>query len=156
MTPTARTLALLRRQGFQLAAPVERWIPGANVRKDLFGVADVLAVHPRDRVFLLVQATSADHVAHRLRKARARQELALWLKAGGRFEVWGWFKRAGRWTVKRVEIRGEDLVDVVLCAPRPRRTRKGERQRELFNGPATRNRPGKAAGAGQDATRGAG
>jgi hypothetical protein len=131
MSPTARTLAFLRRAGY-LAAVVEHWIPGANVRKDLFGVADVLAVHPRDRLFLLVQATTADHVAHRLRKTRARPELALWLKAGGRFEVWGWFKRAGRWKVKRVEIRAEDLAEVVLCAPRPRRTRKGERQRELF------------------------
>jgi hypothetical protein len=132
LSPTARTLALLRRQGFQLAAAVERWIPGANVRKDLFGVADVLAVHPRDRLFLLVQATSADHVAHRLRKVRARPDLALWLKAGGRFEVWGWFKRAGRWKAKRVEVRAQDLADVVLSTPGPR-PRKGERQRELFD-----------------------
>jgi hypothetical protein len=132
MTPTARSLAWLRRAGY-LAAVVERWIPRAGLRSDLWHFADVLACHPRDRLFLLVQATSADHLAHRLRKARARPELALWLKAGGRFEVWGWFKRAGRWAVKRVAVRAQDLADVVLSAPRRRRPRKGERQRELFD-----------------------
>ena len=95
MTPTARTLAHLRRLGY-LAAVVELWIPGATVRRDLFGFADVLAVHPRDRLFLLVQATTTDHAAHRLGKAKARPELLAWLKAGGAFEVHGWTRRAGQ------------------------------------------------------------
>jgi hypothetical protein len=75
--PTARTLA----------AVVERWIPRANVRKDFFGIGDVLAVHPRERAIVLVQATAAAHLAHRLAKARARPELALWLTPGGCIEV---------------------------------------------------------------------
>jgi hypothetical protein len=67
-------------------------------------------------------------VSNRLAKAKGRPELAAWLRAGGRFEVHGWRLRAGRWVIRRVEVRGEDLADVVLCAPRPRRARKGERQ----------------------------
>jgi hypothetical protein len=124
-------LALLRRAGY-LAAVVESWIPRANVRRDLFGFADVLAVHPRDRLFLLVQVTTAGHLAHRLAKAKIRPELAVWLRAGGGFEVHGWVQRGGRWRLRRVEVRGQDLADVLLSAPRPRRARKGQRQRELF------------------------
>jgi hypothetical protein len=54
---------------------VERWIPRADRRADVFGFADVSAVHPRDRLFLLVQATTASHAAHRLGKAKSRGEL---------------------------------------------------------------------------------
>src|SRR5208282_1305404 len=129
MTPTARSLALLRRSGY-VADVVERWIPGANVRRDLFGCIDVLAVRPAARAILAVQATTSDHLAHRLDKARKLPALAAWLRAGGAFEVWGWARRGKRWHVRRVAVRSEDLAAVVLEAP-PRR-RKGERQGELF------------------------
>ena len=82
MSPTARSLAILRRAGF-IAATVEKWLPHAGVRQDLWGFADVLAVHPRDGVILLVQATTVAHVAARLAKARRRPELRAWLRAGG-------------------------------------------------------------------------
>jgi hypothetical protein len=131
MTPTARSLLLLRREGY-IAAPVERWLPHVHCRRDLFGFADVLAFHPRDRLFLLVQATTAAHVADRLAKARARPALALWLRAGGAFEVHGWAKRGDRWHVKRVGISPEDLAGVILESPRHWRRKRGERQRELF------------------------
>ncbi len=129
MTPTARSLALLARDGW-LCAPVERWLPYANVRKDLWGFGDVLACHPRDGLFLIVQSTSADHVAHRLAKARGRPELALWLKAGGAFQVHGWAKRDGRWRCRVVEVRAWDLQPVEVQSL-PRRRRRG-RQRLLF------------------------
>jgi hypothetical protein len=119
MTPTARSLTYLRRLGY-LPAVVESWVPHANLRRDLFGFADVLAVHPRDKLFLLVQVTTAGHLAGRLAKAKRRPELAAWLRAGGRFEVHGWEHRAGRWQVRRVEVHGPALADVVLCVPRPR------------------------------------
>src|SRR5262245_14485357 len=132
MTPTARTLYRLRRLGF-LAAPVERWIPQVQKKRDLFGVGDVLAVHPRERTFLLVQATSIVHVGDRLKRCRTRPELSVWLKAGGGFEVWGWCKQGDRWEVKRVAVPADDLEPVVLQAPRRRkRPGKGERQRDLF------------------------
>jgi hypothetical protein len=133
MTLTGRTLVHLRRLGF-LAAVVECWLPRVNRRRDLFGFADALAVHPQDRLFLLVQATTAGHVAARLAKARGRPELAAWLKAGGAFEVWGWCRRGGRWHVRRVAVHDADLAAVeVQALPRRRRRRKGERQRGLFD-----------------------
>jgi hypothetical protein len=104
-----------------LAEIVERWlpIPGKSVKRDLFHFADVLAVHPRQRVFLLVQCTSADHVADRLAKAKERRELETWLRAGGQFEVHGWNRRG----VKRVAVTGQDLAAEVIFAPLRRRKR---------------------------------
>ncbi len=136
MSPTSRTLQLLRRQGY-LAAVVERWIPQANLKADLFGIGDVLGVHPRDRTVLLVQCTSDGHVADRLKRIQARPELPRLLQAGVAVEVWGWSFRAGRWCLRRVALRVEDLQPVVLQAPpRRRRLRKGQRQRGLFDGAA--------------------
>ncbi len=129
-SPTGRTLGRLRQLGF-LAAVVESWVPFANRRRDLFGFADVLAVHPRDRLFLLVQATTAGHVAHRLHKARARPELAAWLRAGGLFEVWGWRPAGRKWAVRRVAVRAEDLRAVPVQAPA--RRGRAARQRGLFD-----------------------
>jgi hypothetical protein len=120
-------LTWLRDHGF-VADVVERWIPHANLRRDLFGCGDLLGVHARDRLFLLVQVTTAGNVAARLKKARGRPELAAWLRAGGRFEVHGWQQRGGRWQLRRVEVQGEDLVAIMLFTPRPRRARRGERQ----------------------------
>lgn len=132
MTPTARSLRLLRSEGYMVEV-TERWIPHVNRRRDLFGFADVLAVHPRDKVFLLVQVTTVGHVADRLKKAKAVPALRTWLAAGGRFEVWGWAKRASRWEVRRVEVCGQDLVPIDLAPRRPRRQRKGSRQGLLFD-----------------------
>jgi hypothetical protein len=132
MTPTARTLALLR--GCRYTADVvERYLHHARRKRDFLGFADVLAVRRGEPGTLAVQATTLAHVRDRLDRCRSRPELVAWLAAGNRLEVWGWFKSAGRWKVKRVEVRGEVLADVVLLAPRSRRPRKGERQRNLFD-----------------------
>ena len=119
-SPTSRTLTLLRRRGY-LADVTERWIPHANVRKDLFGFADVAAIAIDQPGVLGVQATTIDHVSARLSKARALPALKTWLAAGNRFEVWGWVLRRGRWAVKIVAVQAEDLAAVVVEAPPPRR-----------------------------------
>jgi hypothetical protein len=48
MAPTARSLKLLRDTGHAVGV-VESWVPGANVRRDLFGFADLLAVQRVER-----------------------------------------------------------------------------------------------------------
>jgi hypothetical protein len=118
-SPTARSLSLLRASGF-IAAAVERWIPGVEVRSDLWHFADLIAAHPIRREIMLVQVTTIGHVAHRLAKAKGRPELAAWLRAGGLFAVHGWHNRLGQWEPKIVEVRSEDLIDVVVQAPRRR------------------------------------
>lgn len=131
MTPTARTLKLLRSEGY-LAAVVERWIPKLNRRADLWGCFDVLAVHPRDRTFVVVQVTSAAHVADRLKKVQSRPETLLWLRAGGKVEVHGW---AGP-RLRRLSVAAEDLQPVLMSKPR---RRKPDRQCGLFDPPEARH-----------------
>jgi hypothetical protein len=107
-TPTSRTLALLRRQGY-VAAVVERWVPRLNVRKDLFGCIDLVAVHPREAGVLGVQTTTAANMSARVKKATALPALRTWLQAGNRFECWAWARRGNRWAVKVVPVRPADL-----------------------------------------------
>jgi hypothetical protein len=47
----------------------EQWIPGANIRKDLFGFGDLLCIHTdRYMPMVIVQATSSSNVAARVKK----------------------------------------------------------------------------------------
>ena len=133
MTPTSRSLAFLRREGFTVAV-VEKWIPKLNVRADLWHFGDVLAVHPVRREFLIVQTTSAANVSSRLTKARGCPELATWLRAGGLFEVHGWDQRNGRWAVRRVGVLARELEPIAL-AELPRNRRRDRHQpADLFAG----------------------
>jgi hypothetical protein len=118
-SPTARSLALLRRRGF-VADVCERWLAQAGIRRDLFGCIDLVAVHPRENGVLGIQATTASNLSARLRKAVGLPALKTWLAAGNRFEVWGWSKHGRRWHVKIVALRPSDLAAIVVEAP-PRR-----------------------------------
>ena len=125
MSPTARSLGLLRREGY-LAEVVEHWVPYGNVRRDLFGFGDILAVHRSGRV-LIVQATTRPNVSARLKKARSRTELACWLSAGCAFEVHGWFKNSnGRWECKRVDVKVTDGILEAAARPTIRLKRRGK------------------------------
>jgi hypothetical protein len=127
-SPTKRTLALLRKMGYT-ADVVERRIPGCFTTRDLFGIGDILGVHPDERIILLVQTTSRDHLADRLRRVRACPALPQLLAAGVQVECWGWAKRNGQWHVRRVAIRSGDLEAVTIAdLPRSRRCRGGVRK----------------------------
>lgn len=108
MTPTARTLATFRADGWT-AKVVERWNPHAPVRHDLFNVADTLAV--RGRETLAVQVTADSGVSARVRKLTTSAALPLLAAAGCRVEVHGWRKvkvkrgaRATRWQCRIVPM----------------------------------------------------
>ncbi len=126
MTPTGRTLDLLRQSGY-LAAVVESWIPHLNRWRDLFRFADVLAVHPVRREIALVQVTTADHLAHRLAKVQGIPELPAILAAGVKVMVHGWARCGGKWHARIVEVVQADLQPVVVDGP-PRRTGKRTEQ----------------------------
>jgi len=129
MTPMGRTLALLRAEGY-VCCVAEAWLPHVHRRRDLFGFADVAAVHPRLPGPMLVQTTTATNLSARRIKVCASPAARLWIRAGGRIELHGWEQRAGRWCCRRLELKGEDLAPVDLT-PRPRR--RGRRQRGLFD-----------------------
>jgi len=105
MTPTKRSLDMLRAEGWMVAV-VEHWNPYAKIRQDLFGFADLLAVK-RDEA-LLVQVTTGANMSARIAKVDQCQAAALWLECPTRsIEVHGWAKRGARgkrktWTCRRM------------------------------------------------------
>lgn len=130
-------MALLRKEGY-IVGIVERWLPAVERRSDLFGFADLIAAHPFTRSIMLIQVTSAANVSARLSKSRSKPELAVWIRAGGAFEVHGWKQVDGRWRVRRVAVQLQD-IDLTSVEtqplPRRRRRRKPAQQRDLFGAP---------------------
>ena len=100
MTPTQLTLRYLRENGW-LAEVVERWVPGANVRKDLFGFIDIVAL--KDGETLGVQATSYSNISARVTKIVASDAVNEVRKANWSLWVVGWRKVENRWREKIVD-----------------------------------------------------
>jgi hypothetical protein len=100
-SPTQRSLKHLRTAGYT-ADVVEKWIPGANIRRDLFGFIDILAI--RDTEIVGVQATSGSNVSSRVTKITEHDNLAAVRKAGIRVLVHGWTKCKGRWAVREIDL----------------------------------------------------
>jgi len=102
MSPTARTLAKLRKEGW-LAWVVEKWIPQTRKRSDLFGFIDVLAI--RGDETLGVQSTSRGNVSSRVTKITEHEHVAAVRAAGWAVHVHGWAKMAnGRWDCRVVDL----------------------------------------------------
>ena len=101
MSPTARTLKLLRDDGWT-ADVVERWIPGANIRKDFLGIIDIIAIR-RDTT-LAVQCTSGSNLSARIKKLSESPNLSKLRMANWRIECWGWRKTKEGWGAKVVDI----------------------------------------------------
>lgn len=95
MSPTARSLAHLRRTGWTVDV-VERWNPGARARHDFLGFADLIAVHPMERRTLAVQACVTGDITKRVAKITANPHARAWLEAGNAITVLGWAKRGPR------------------------------------------------------------
>ena len=100
-SPTQRSLKALREFGW-MADVTERWIPGANVRKDLYGFIDILCI--RKSEILGVQATSYSHVSDRVKKIEQHENVGAVRDAGIRIEVWGWRKVKNRWMCRIVDV----------------------------------------------------
>jgi len=101
--PTQRSLKKLRDDGY-IADVTEKWIPGANVRKDLFGFIDILAVKPGE--VLGVQCTSYSNVSDRVKKIEGHENAAVVRDAGIRIEVHGWHhkKKGAPWKCRVVDL----------------------------------------------------
>lgn len=111
-SPTARSLAMLRKAGYT-ANVVEKWIPQTKRRLDLFGGIDIVAIRAGDAGALGVQSTSGDNVSHRLKKMRGIAALKLWLDCGNRLVIHGWSRKRKAGTRKLWTCREEP---VTFCA----------------------------------------
>lgn len=139
-SPTARTLAYCKSHGI-LAGVVERYIAPFGLHRkfghkvDLFGCIDVIALDDQPGV-LGIQATSdqtGGNSSVRVAKIRTQCSAAAraWLARGNRLQVWAWAKKgpAGKrklWTVRVIEITGEELAPVEFKAPKAKRRRKAK------------------------------
>lgn len=106
MTPTQRTLKIMRERGW-IAEVTERWIPGANIRKDLWSFCDVLCLHPESGEILAVQTTSASNMSARVKKIVECDLTAIVRKCGIGIHVHGWVapgKNKRRWTVREKDL----------------------------------------------------
>jgi hypothetical protein len=120
ISPTQRTLKELRKQG-RVPGIVERFISQAGPhgkRIDLFGFLDIVTLCPEYKTITGVQSCGQAFSAH-VKKivGECRENAILWLKCGGRIEVWGWrkikYKRGGKlmvWKPRVKEITEEDFV----------------------------------------------
>jgi hypothetical protein len=104
-SPTVRTIAKLKAMGY-LAGRTEHFNTWVKIRQDLFGCIDVIGLK-QGVALLCIQCTTAEHVAHRLTKAK--ETLALIASTGNVAEVWGWSKRGAQgtrklWKVRRVRV----------------------------------------------------
>mgnify|MGYP001553185756 CR=1 FL=1 len=100
-SPTQRSLKKLRDEGW-LADVVEKWIPGANIRRDLYGFIDILCISGSET--LAVQATSYAHVADRVKKITEHENLSMVRDAGWCIQVHGWRKVKNRWQCRVVDL----------------------------------------------------
>jgi len=89
LSPTQRSLKYLREQGY-FAQVVEHWVPGANIRRDLFGGIDIVALRADRQGILGVQTTTRNNARARVQKILGIMELDAWMRAGNRIEVHGW------------------------------------------------------------------
>lgn len=120
-SPTARTLEYLReKEKWPLVEVTERRIGNKGfVTKDLFGFIDLVAFCPL-RGWLLVQTTSGDNVAARLKKIQGdgcREAATTLLQSGfNRIVVIGWRKlkegKVYRWRPRIVEVTLKDLTNI--------------------------------------------
>ena len=102
-SPTQLTLKKLRAEGYQVEV-VERWVPGINIRKDLFGFIDILGV--KDGETIAVQSTSDNggNVAKRVQKIADSENVAAVRKANWTLHVHGWKKVKNRWQCRVVDV----------------------------------------------------
>ena len=112
-SPTQRSKAWLEDQGYEVEI-TERWNPWAKVRHDLFGIADLLAVHKvRPLDTLAVQTTTYAHMRERQEKILASPNKPLLILAGWKIVVHGWkkpTKKTRTWTLRAIDIDAQEVT----------------------------------------------
>lgn len=120
VSPTQRTLAAIKKQGF-LAGIVEKFnrFGGAfGIRQDLFGFIDLVYLDTKRKCIVGVQCTGQHgHAAHKKKiLGECRKAAKTWLRCGCLIELWSWrkllVKRGGKqvkWTARIEAITKESF-----------------------------------------------
>ncbi len=107
MTPTARSLAFMRDNGWTCQV-VEKWNPFAHIRQDLYGFIDILCCKA-DCGIIGLQVTTANNMAARRTKIEAEHRAKTWKLAGGMIALHGWYKHGERGKRKVWAVKSESL-----------------------------------------------
>lgn len=94
MSATTRTLKCLRDSSFTVDV-CERFLSFAGKfgqRKDLFGLFDLIAMHPTEGIYGIQCFTTAWKQHEDLFTGDCKEAAQTWLDAGGKIELWGWRK----------------------------------------------------------------
>lgn len=87
---TRKTLELLRDQGYKVGI-VEKVIPRVFIKKDLFGIIDIIAIKPGE--IIGVQSTSWNKRLEHLATIRCSENTVPWLESGAKLLLVSWKKR---------------------------------------------------------------
>jgi hypothetical protein len=101
------------------AAIVERWMPnssgGIGVRKDLFGIIDILAIGPG--LTIAIQSTSKKQITPHVRKLTDAPESVEVLRAGWELWIYGWAKPRHRWELTTRQFKIADALSTSPSTP---------------------------------------
>ncbi len=102
-SPSALTAELLKADGW-IVWTVERWIPGARIRVDLFGILDQIAI--RNGEVIGLQPTSWANVSARVKKIAESEHIGEVRKLGWTLHVYGWKldAKTKKWVHKIVDV----------------------------------------------------
>lgn len=84
-------MAWLRKKGYTVAK-VERWNVFAHIRQDLFGFADILAIHPDHTGVLAIQTTHKNFLKDHSQLLKKQATVRIWLESSNRIWLIGWEK----------------------------------------------------------------
>lgn len=107
MTPLARSLAYLRRQGWVVDI-TERRLPFCNTTRDYLGIIDAIGVRPGQVAGF--QVTSRTNAAARRRKALESPLLPRWLESGALFFIVSTAKQGAKGQRKLWKVFVEQLT----------------------------------------------
>lgn len=105
MSPTQRTLAYLRKRGFECGV-TEKYNRFAKVRQDLFGFIDIVCIPIQAQGIIAVQTTSNVNHTTRVKKIQAEPRAKKLIERGNTVVVISWRKVLGRWKprVERITL----------------------------------------------------
>jgi hypothetical protein len=87
-TPTQRTKEHFEDAGYTVC--LVEYVQRGGKRKDAFGFADLLGIHPSKKGTAYIQATTVDNMAARVEKIRGIPAALVALEAGNAIFVVGW------------------------------------------------------------------
>lgn len=106
-SPTQRSLAHLRKLGY-IADITERYISAINIRKDTFGVIDLIALKKGVQGVTGIQTSTMSNKSAHKKKILESEEAKLFVECGNTLILHSWRKlkkgKVYRWQVDEEEI----------------------------------------------------